>query len=258
MTLAELQLERLVRGLRATLGGNLAGAYLHGSLAMGAFDPERSDIDVLVVVHRGLAPAMRHALGELLLTVSAAPYPIELSVLSVADASRMQHPVPFELHYSEAHRARWQQAGSERAARNDSGDPDLVAHVFATRRRGRTLAGPPPASWLPMPPRDAIADALLRDLHWAREALARADGAAMARYLALNAARAIAWARDDVMLSKAEGAARAAEYVGARWQGLIAAAAAGDIDADVELEALLELAALQLHAVLQHAAARAS
>ena len=258
MSLAELQLERLVRGLRASLGANLAGAYLHGSLAMDAFDPAHSDIDVLVVVHRGLTPSMRRALSELLLTVSAAPYPVELSVLTVADASRLRHPVPYELHYSEMHRPAWQEGHPEREQRNEAGDPDLVAHVFATRRRGRALAGPAAASLFPMPRRAAVADALLRDLAWARASLAAAANAGMARYAALNAARALAWAQDDVMLSKREGVAQASRYVDARWLHVIEAAASDGSTNAAELEALLELAVLQLGAVQDAAAGQAS
>ena len=42
------------------LGNNLAGIYLHGSAAMGCFNPEKSDIDLIIVVHRPLSgPAKR-------------------------------------------------------------------------------------------------------------------------------------------------------------------------------------------------------
>jgi hypothetical protein len=44
------QLDRLVAGLREVLGERLVAVYLHGSLALGGFQPGRSDIDVLVVV----------------------------------------------------------------------------------------------------------------------------------------------------------------------------------------------------------------
>jgi streptomycin 3"-adenylyltransferase len=44
------QVDRLVAGFRDILGDNLHGIYLHGSLALGCFNPARSDIDVLVVV----------------------------------------------------------------------------------------------------------------------------------------------------------------------------------------------------------------
>ena len=36
--------------LQRLLGQNLLGIYLHGSLALGGFQPSRSDIDVIVVI----------------------------------------------------------------------------------------------------------------------------------------------------------------------------------------------------------------
>jgi hypothetical protein len=44
--------DRLLRGVRAALGDDLVGFYLRGSLALGDFNPETSDVDVLVVTAR--------------------------------------------------------------------------------------------------------------------------------------------------------------------------------------------------------------
>jgi predicted nucleotidyltransferase len=41
-------------GLLTSLGSNLAGAYLHGSIAFPEFEPRAGDIDFYVVVHRSL------------------------------------------------------------------------------------------------------------------------------------------------------------------------------------------------------------
>jgi predicted nucleotidyltransferase len=41
-----------VSKLSEMLGSNLVGVYLHGSLAMGCFNPHASDIDVLVITQR--------------------------------------------------------------------------------------------------------------------------------------------------------------------------------------------------------------
>ena len=42
-------LDQVVSALTIHVGAELIGVYLHGSLAMGAFHPGRSDIDILAV-----------------------------------------------------------------------------------------------------------------------------------------------------------------------------------------------------------------
>ncbi|HHT85033.1 MAG: nucleotidyltransferase domain-containing protein [Bacillota bacterium] len=44
-------LERFVQQNRIILGSNLVGIYLHGSAAMGCWNPRTSDLDLLVVVN---------------------------------------------------------------------------------------------------------------------------------------------------------------------------------------------------------------
>ncbi len=38
--------------MRTTLGNQLSGAYIHGSLATGSFNPRTSDIDLLITTRR--------------------------------------------------------------------------------------------------------------------------------------------------------------------------------------------------------------
>ena len=47
----------------AILASNLVGMYVHGSIAMGCFKPDSSDIDVLVVVDQPLSVPIRRLLG---------------------------------------------------------------------------------------------------------------------------------------------------------------------------------------------------
>lgn len=75
------QVEGLIAAIRALLTEDLVGVYLHGSLAMGSPNPEPKDIDLLVVTRRGLTPAERRRLGELLLAQSGAPRPVEIHFL---------------------------------------------------------------------------------------------------------------------------------------------------------------------------------
>ena len=50
-------LHALTAALGEILRSNLIGVYLYGSLTQGTFDPARSDVDCLVVVHRDLIQA---------------------------------------------------------------------------------------------------------------------------------------------------------------------------------------------------------
>ena len=56
--------------LQRLLGQNLLGIYLHGSLALGGFQPGRSDIDVIVVTAQRVDLETKRRCIELLLRIS--------------------------------------------------------------------------------------------------------------------------------------------------------------------------------------------
>ena len=56
-------LEELEAQVRDLLGPNLRGMYVYGSLAFECYNPARSDVDVLVVTRRRMAPETRRALS---------------------------------------------------------------------------------------------------------------------------------------------------------------------------------------------------
>ena len=67
------QIEKLLADLKATLSGNLVGIYLHGSLAMGCFNPERSDIDLLAITLRGMPVEIKRDIDAGLLRAKRVP-----------------------------------------------------------------------------------------------------------------------------------------------------------------------------------------
>lgn len=167
------QVKHFVRDVRTVLGENLVGIYLHGSLAMGSFNPEASDIDLLVMMKRRLPPETKRLLSGLLLTQSRAPRPLEVSFLVQTDLRPWRHPAPYDLHYSEYWRERfeanlsrldWEVWGSAERT-----DPDLAAHMTILRERGVVLYGPPSREvFPPVPPQDYL-DAILFDFDAARD-----------------------------------------------------------------------------------------
>ena len=50
-------LDEVAERLPVILGRNLVGIYLYGSLTQRAFDPARSDVDLIVVTRRDLSDA---------------------------------------------------------------------------------------------------------------------------------------------------------------------------------------------------------
>ncbi len=58
-------LAKLLAGVRGTLGPQLVGVYLDGSLATGDFAEHSSDIDVLVVTEDALSDEVVAALGTM-------------------------------------------------------------------------------------------------------------------------------------------------------------------------------------------------
>jgi Domain of unknown function (DUF4111) len=66
-------LDQVVSTLTIHVDAELIGVYLHGSLAMGAFDPRRSDIDILAVCAEPLHRERRMVLGEALAVIPTPP-----------------------------------------------------------------------------------------------------------------------------------------------------------------------------------------
>jgi predicted nucleotidyltransferase len=201
-------LDRVVATLAVNLGAELIGVYLHGSLAMGAFYPGRSDIDIIAVCAESLHRERRMAIGEALAVI---PTPLsggdlEFSLVSEAAVRARSAAPSFEVHVN-THEEPFVVDGSDR-----SGDQDLVIHFAMVRARGRELIGPEPSELFPEQVRDPLIQAFLGDFRWAKEGAVAWEGhdmpelASMA-YQVLNAARCWRYLESGELGSKVEGAA---------------------------------------------------
>ena len=141
------QAERLTTDLASILSDALVGVYLHGSLVLGCFNPQRSDIDVVAVTRRLTTQDERRRLGALMLRSSSSkerprqpPYPLELSLLTGAQLRPWRYPTPFDFHYGESQRDRFA-AGDFQPLWAE--DRDLAAHI--TGSQGGRTRSPRPA-----------------------------------------------------------------------------------------------------------------
>lgn len=186
-------------GIIQLLGDNLIGIYLHGSLAFGCFNPQRSDIDLLAVTREVMRLKIKRQLATLLLDNSA-PYlppsvtrPVEISVLTWDQLHPWQYPTPYDFHYSEGWRAIIdQQFSSERRF-----DRDIAAHVVVTRYVGLPLQGAPVDEVFPTIPEQDYSDALLYDLEGLDAKIESSPN-----YYILNACRVLAFLQDREIFSK--------------------------------------------------------
>ncbi|HEY8416098.1 MAG TPA: aminoglycoside adenylyltransferase domain-containing protein [Thermaerobacter sp.] len=188
--------------VRRLLGPDMVGVYLHGSLALGGFNPRRSDVDLLAVSRRDPGPGFRRALAAWLLERSGNPGPFEVHVLQLADLHPWRHPAPFTFHYSENWRDRVRDVlarGLDPRENMPLVDPDLAAHVTVVRERGIVLDGEPiDKVFPPVPPAD-YRDAILSDVTGALESVTRDPV-----YVVLNLCRVLRYFVDGSVTGKAE------------------------------------------------------
>lgn len=195
-------LARFVQITRACLGENLVGVYLHGSLAMGCFNPQKSDVDLIVVVKDTVADAAKLAyLAQLVaLSEQAPPKGIEMSVVRAQDVKPFAYPTPYEFHFSQAHLSLARENPQAYVERFHGTDPDLAAHCTILHRYGVALCGPAvEAVFAPVPRADYL------DSIWSDVKSAAADITENPLYVTLNLCRVLAYAREGLVLSKQGG-----------------------------------------------------
>ena len=76
-------LDEIIDKSKEILGKNLIGIYLHGSMAMGCFNPDKSDIDLIIVIKDDISDAQKLVLMEhiVLLNRQAPRKGLEISVV---------------------------------------------------------------------------------------------------------------------------------------------------------------------------------
>lgn len=185
--------------LRDALGPALIGVYLHGSAALGDYDPARSDIDILAVCAAPLGTEELARLGARL-GRDALPCPadagLEFSLITVAAARDPAAAPPFELHG-------WDEHGRVLPGEG-RGDPDLPRHFAVVRQTGLVIHGPPATDILRDVPLDEQIALVTDELDWA-------VGNASRSTQVLTACRAWGLSVDGRYRSKRDGAEWAVE-----------------------------------------------
>ena len=199
----------------------LTGIYLHGSAAMGCYQPKKSDLDFLVVVTGQLPDAVKRAYMDRLLELDTIVpgKGIEMSIVTKDVCSPFVYPTPYILHYSRRH-TQWYKTDPEDYIRRMNGtDKDLAAHFTVILNRGQCLIGAPISEVFGEVQERDYLDSIWYDVGNAKKEIA--DNPI---YLTLNLARVLAFLKEKKVLSKQEGGAWALEHLPVKYHPLIRSA----------------------------------
>jgi predicted nucleotidyltransferase len=193
-------LQDLVHSLHTVLEDNLVGIYLHGSLAMNCFNPERSDVDFLVIVKQKLEIQIKREIIYSLIELSnAAPAKgLEMSIVLYEEVRNLRFPTPYELHFSNM----WKDGFVQERVdyEKEDTDPDLAAHFVITRERGICLVGQPIKEVFPEVPWRYYVASIMYDVQDVCKTISNDPV-----YGVLNLCRVFAFVRGGRITSKEEG-----------------------------------------------------
>lgn len=197
----QLVLDQVVDLFKKELQDNLIGIYLHGSLAMGCFHPESSDIDLIIVAAEKLSHQHMRRLAQKIMDLEntmANRQGLELSLVLESSLQNLVYPPPFELHYSAYHREKY--LTDNHYVCGGFADADLAAHYTVIYHRGKVLYGKPiRETFLPVD-RQYYVQAILNDVEHAVQ-----DITGSPTYYTLNLCMVLYYLKDDIVSSKKEG-----------------------------------------------------
>lgn len=184
------------------IGENLCGIYVHGSLAFGCFNWNKSDIDFLVVVYEELTQSQKEALMHTLLRLNdvAPPKGFEMSVVLYCDCRNFQYPTPFHLHFSNAHISKITDNLYQYCRTMNGLDCDLAAHFTVVKEAGVVQYGRPIEDVFGVVPKNHYLASIEADVEEAESEILRNP-----IYIILNLCRVLAYMKYGLVLSKMEG-----------------------------------------------------
>jgi hypothetical protein len=194
-------LELLTERTRTLLGPDLVGVYAGGSIALDAYQPGRSDIDVAIVCAHALDVATKRAIIAELRTESL-PCPargLELVVYrtEVAEAATAEPGFEVELNSGPHMPFRATFAGADRSAADGTFWYAIDRSILA--ERGHCLSGPPASAVFRSVSDANLVTLLVASLRWHLGAVADATTAGGSVTVVQDSEESAAWTDDAVL-----------------------------------------------------------
>lgn len=211
-------LNELVDKSKMIFKENLTGIYLHGSLAMGCFNPNKSDIDLIIVIRNNITDIQKlqfmNHIAEL--NKTAPGKGIELSIVKEDYCKNFLYPTPFELHFSNAHLQWFIDNPNDYIHKMNGTDKDLAAHFKIIKKYGIVLQGEAINDVFADVPEKDYVDSIWFDIKGAKEDILEEP-----IYVILNLCRAAAFLKSDLILSKKQGGEWALQNLSTQYHTLI-------------------------------------
>jgi hypothetical protein len=215
-------LDDLTEALRVHLGEHLVGIYLYGSLTQNAFNPERSDVDCIVVTHRELTDTQFSQLDGWFNRVGLEnPWGARLQISFLLRDHILTATATGSCLYQFGRLAR---VGSD-------GNPIIWMNVLES---GVVLLGAPADSFVPPITAEALLAALTREMRYVREEIVGnpdsewRDVPKYRVYAVLTLCRILYSHTHGTVVSKPKAAEWAFGALPGPWHALIADALAAD------------------------------
>lgn len=212
-------LQELMEGLSRTLGPQLAGVYLYGSLTRGAFD-RQSDIDVLVVTRDEMSDEMFAAVSEMHDQIATGESwcatQLEVAYIPAKSLARYEAEASVYPHLDR---------GPAQHLQRKEHWTDCVVQRYELRERGIMLAGPHPATVIDPVSNDdlrqATRDVLVRWAGSLFENPSELERRGYQSYVVLSICRMLYTLETEAVASKREAAEWAKVTLDREWSSLV-------------------------------------
>lgn len=221
MTEMEKLLDYFVENSKEILKDNLVGIYLHGSAVMGCFNPDKSDLDLIIVVKESIEDAVKKQFLDMVIELnkSAPAKGIEMSIVTRDVCKPFVYPTPFDLHFSIGTLDWYKSNHNDYIQKMKGTDKDLAAHFTIITNRGKCLYGLSIDEVFAPVPREDYLDSIWEDIVDAED-----DILENTMYIVLNLTRVLAYKKEGLVLSKKEGGEWALNHIPTEFHVLILAA----------------------------------
>jgi hypothetical protein len=188
--------ERIAQVCSHRLGQTLASLIIHGSLTLGDYRSDRSDIDLLAIVARSLNDAELESLTHAVAAEQAnTRCRVDLRVVTETIAASPVEAPPLELY------VRLRPSRSPEILARQPEEPDLVVELSICREHARTLRGASPRQLIgPVPHQWVVTAGDVQLARW--ESLT--DDAPYAELMVLTACRVWRFTEEHTYCSKSE------------------------------------------------------